>query len=63
MTDERILEIARKHQQYEHDSKVATLRGEGVLEFGRAIVAELQAEHMRELVQVRAALDGEQAAA
>jgi hypothetical protein len=33
------------------------------LEFGRAIVAELQAEHMRELVQVRAALDGEQAAA
>jgi hypothetical protein len=61
MTDQRILEIARKHQQYA-DSKVATLRDDGVLEFGRAIVAELQVEHMRELEQVRAALEGEQAA-
>jgi hypothetical protein len=62
MTDARILEIAHKHQQYEHNSKVTTLRGEGVLDFGRAIVAELQVEHMRELEQVRAALEGEQAA-
>jgi hypothetical protein len=39
ITDDRVLELARKVEQYPA-SKEVTLRGVGVLEFARALLAE-----------------------
>lgn len=39
ITDARVLELARKYEQYE-GSNEPTLRGPGVLEFARALLAE-----------------------
>ena len=40
ITEARIAEIARMHSQYEAYSEVITLRGCGVFEFARALLAE-----------------------
>lgn len=39
MTDERIKQLAEPHQQF-LDCKEMTLRGQGILDFARALLAE-----------------------
>jgi hypothetical protein len=50
MTDERIKQIAEPHQQF-LDCKEMTLRGDGILEFARALLAEGKQEWRAELAE------------
>jgi hypothetical protein len=59
LTDARVLELAAQHQQYPGSPEIK-LRGVGIVEFGRALIRELDGEKVAALLSVRAALDGQE---
>jgi hypothetical protein len=52
ITDARVLELARKFEQYP-GAKVVTLAGPGILEFARALLAEQAGAAIAKSVDMR----------